>query len=247
MNNKVLYEVNTVLNIFRNDLEFAKKLLCIYEDDIFINASELIPGYLDYFYKTTWLFNCNPVDMPYTFGIIENGDIILLKDDESMPNFCCNGLQNLPMYLLESRLYEEPQERCILIERRMQLKNEKYTDCLKEFAQRCRNANVELHKLYDYNLERDVISSEMSEEIYNTKTQEQISFDTMTGEGPGCYPQWNKGEMYYPCVTRPFLKPVTKLFTPRILTGELNYPDVPLVKHMVDGDNTDFDKKYEQI
>ena len=185
--------------------------------------------------------------MPYTFGVVENGDVMLLKDDENEPIIFCHGLQNVPIRLLASLLYDQPEERCILIERRMQLKNEKYTDCLRKFADQCKQAGLVLNEIYNFNLEMDIIPEKIIDDLYSGNNCEYIPERELTSKGPGCYPQWRKGEMYYPCITRPFLKPVTKLFTPRILTGELNYPDVPLVEHMVDGDNFDLDKKYEQV
>lgn len=245
MQNKTIHDVNFILNLLKNRPDFYDILFyCdgVKNPVVFVDSFGTQAHQLDFLYKTTWLLNFRE-NGPCSFGVIADGRVIFHQENECEMYYFCKAIQDIPAQVILSFYYFD--NTSLKTDKILQGMWKRLLSFFTEYVGICRKEGLDLDPICESLLKSDFSVAE-------NNNIECIS--SPTGESPyldyGKIELWDnlarKGQRYFPNVQRELFKPVTKLYTPRIVPPEECYLDVGLVEHMIDGDDTSLDQRYIQ-
>lgn len=247
MQNKIIHDINFILRLLKSRQDFFDFLFFNGIHDsikIEVNPHCIDPRYLDYMYKTKWLFLSESDDC-WRYGVTASGRIVAYNQLKNDIEFYCDTIQDIPAQkILKMIGYDAFSDIQAYFEGVPALS---WASLLREYVTICEQGNITLHPVY-----RKLLSG-------NLRDEGEIAIDFISTSvyleenSPPFYGlidlydnSARKGQKYLPIIERKLFKSVTELSFPRILRPNEPYLDIALVEHMINGDDTSLDLRYIQ-
>lgn len=251
MQNKIIRDVNFILALLKERKDIFDVLFGNEGNkpgNIYISPQSVFPCLYDYMYKTTWLLDI--VDQEeYTFGVIASGEIIShMRKDAYLERFC-TSLQDFPAQrFLNFCIGDTKEEIYEYFAVHNYFFSGDWFKLLEEYVKICESNDIQLHSVYQKILQGD-FSDKDAMTIFSIREPDNWmneQDDPAYGEMVFVNGSAPIGQKYLPVIERKIFKPVEKLYMPRILQANESYTEVPLVEHMVDGNDMTQDETFIQ-